>query len=91
MGKEACEGAMSNIINYVNNSPDLLIYDIVVTVFIDIMRNSTRIYISGPRKELGLRAFNVQDGEDTAIIPSIISRKKQILPLLMAEIEREQL
>ena len=91
MGKESCEEVMEGVIDYVNNSPELSKYDIVLSVFIDITRNSTRVYVTGSDKDIGLRAFNIQDGEDLAVIPSIMSRKKQILPKIMAEIEREEL
>jgi len=89
MGKEACEEVMKGVIEYVSASPELAGYDIVLSVFIDITRNSTRVHVTGPAREIGYRAFNIQEGDGIAVIPSIMSRKKQIFPKIMAEIERE--
>ena len=64
---------------------------IIYYMFTDIRSQSTEMLCYGPNAEgLLARAFNVTPKNGKAILPGIVSRKKQVIPALMTTLQRYQ-
>ena len=64
---------------------------IIYYMFTDIRSQSTEMLYYGPNAErLLARAFNVTPKNGKAILPGIVSRKKQVIPALMTTLQRYQ-
>ncbi|WP_040211278.1 putative manganese-dependent inorganic diphosphatase [Clostridium polynesiense] len=59
---------------------------LVVLMLTDILNEGSQIYAVGPKKDIIEKAFNVTIEEDTAFLPGVVSRKKQVIPPLTTEI-----
>lgn len=60
-------------------------------MFTDIRSQTTEMLFYGPRAEQLLsRAFNVNPKDGRAILPGVVSRKKQVIPALMTTLQRVQ-
>ncbi|TYL09698.1 manganese-dependent inorganic pyrophosphatase [Moorella thermoacetica] len=57
-------------------------YDLVVLMVTDLMRNGTELLFAGPQGRAVELAFNVTPGEKSVFLPGVMSRKKQVVPLL---------
>ena len=55
----------------------------MILMLTDVLKEGTQIiYLGG--EETVQQAFNVQPRENTAFLPGIMSRKKQVIPMLSA-------
>ena len=72
--KEAIEKAMKDFMDA--NNVDLFI--IMIT---DIIENNSQIIVLG-KQEVAEKAFNIKLENNTAFLPGVVSRKKQIVPQL---------
>ncbi len=62
---------------------------VIFYMFTDIRSQSTEMLYYGPNAEqLIKRAFNVTPKDGKAVLPGIVSRKKQVIPAMMAAIQR---
>jgi manganese-dependent inorganic pyrophosphatase len=59
-------------------------YDLFLLVMTDIVNNGSKILAIGSALELVEKGFNVQLEDQTAWLDGVVSRKKQIVPFLMA-------
>ncbi len=59
-------------------------YDLFVLVMTDIVHNGSKILALGSSTELVEKGFNVELEAGTAWLDGVVSRKKQIVPFLMA-------
>ena len=75
--REALEEAMNNLINKNN-------YSLFLLVMTDIVNNGSKILALGSATELVEKGFNVELENKTAWLDGVVSRKKQIVPFLMA-------
>lgn len=73
--KEKIENAMKNFIS--KNSQDLF-----VLLITDILENNSQILVAGSRKDIAEKAFNVKLNDNTAFLPGVVSRKKQVVPVI---------
>lgn len=73
--KEKIENAMKNFIS--KNSQDLF-----VLLITDILENNSQILVVGSRKDIAEKAFNVKLNDNTAFLPGVVSRKKQVVPVI---------
>lgn len=73
--KEKIENAMNNFIS--KNSQDLF-----VLLITDILENNSQILVVGSRKDIAEKAFNVKLNDNTAFLPGVVSRKKQVVPVI---------
>ena len=73
--KEKIENAMNNFIS--KNSQDLF-----VLLITDILENNSQILVAGSRKDIAEKAFNVKLNDNTAFLPGVVSRKKQVVPVI---------
>ena len=75
ISKEAIENAMNEFIK--ENSEDLF-----VLLITDILENNSQILATGPRKDLVEKSFGVTLQENMAFLPGVVSRKKQVVPVI---------
>lgn len=72
------------LLNTVCESNNYLFVCLFIT---DILKNGTYVLYSDRAKEILEDAFNIKNIEEGAFLKNIVSRKKQILPVLMNEME----
>ncbi|MBO7674542.1 MAG: putative manganese-dependent inorganic diphosphatase [Atopobiaceae bacterium] len=64
---------------------------VIFYMFTDIRRQTTELMYYGPHAEnLIRRAFNVTPQDGKAILPGVVSRKKQVIPAMMQAIQYYQ-
>ena len=73
--KEAIENAMNEFIK--ENSEDLF-----VLLITDILENNSQILVTGSRKDLVEKSFGVSLQDNMAFLPGVVSRKKQVVPVI---------
>ena len=56
-------------------------YDMLLFMLTDVLKKSTRLLAVGDLNELG-QVFNVKFKDNAAMLPGVMSRKKQIVPTL---------
>ena len=64
--------------------------DFVFYLFTDVRSSSSDLLWAGGAEELIQRAFGVTPQDGMAVLPGVISRKKQLIPALMAAMKQEQ-
>lgn len=70
------------ILDYMNQLAKEHQYDMVVLVITDIIQEGSLALITGERSDLIEKAFNVAIIDHKVFLPNIVSRKKQIIPLI---------
>ena len=55
------------------------IYGLLIT---DIFKESSEMILTGPDKDLMARAFDKTIVNDSIILPGVLSRKKQVIPVV---------
>ncbi len=73
--KDEIENAINNFIK-VNN------IDLYVFMITDILENNSQIIVLGKRQDIAEKAFNVKLENNMAFLPGVVSRKKQVVPVL---------
>lgn len=73
--KQDIENAMNEFIK--ENSEDLF-----VLLITDILENNSQVLATGPRKDLVEKSFGVTLQENMAFLPGVVSRKKQVVPVI---------
>ena len=73
--KEKIENAMNNYIK--ENGKNMFI--LLIT---DILENNSQVVVAGERKDIVEKAFNVKLEDNMAFLPGVVSRKKQVVPVL---------
>ena len=74
-GKSELENAMEEFIK--ENSEDLF-----VLLITDILENNSQILVVGSRKDIVEKAFEVKLEDNMAFLPGVVSRKKQVVPVI---------
>ena len=59
---------------------EMCIRDRMIT---DVLLEGTQLLFVGDRDSIR-QAFNVEDAEDVVFLPKVMSRKKQVIPMLSA-------
>ncbi len=59
-------------------------YNLSILVITDIINSGSKVLIIGDYPQIVEKAFNTQIEDNTAWLPGVVSRKKQIVPFLMA-------
>lgn len=62
-------------------------YSIVTLALTDIIKEGSELLFVGPHKDILSRAFNIDVSGDSAYLPGVVSRKKQIVPPISSVIE----
>ncbi len=73
--KEAIENAMREFLT--KNSQDLF-----VLLITDILENNSQMIAIGEKQEIVEKAFNVKLENNMAFLPGVVSRKKQVVPVI---------
>ena len=78
-----------DIDSYINelNEMSEINYKAVLIFITDILKKGSYVIYNENSKNLIKNAFNLQDVYEGIFLPGIMSRKKQILPLIMKVIE----
>ena len=56
-------------------------FDMVILMITDVLLEGTQLLFVGDSIR---QAFNVEDAEDVVFLPKVMSRKKQVIPMLSA-------
>jgi manganese-dependent inorganic pyrophosphatase len=59
-------------------------FDLIILMLTDILEGGSELIVTGDRKDLAEKAFDVQIPGDSVYVPGIMSRKKQVIPPLTA-------
>lgn len=62
-------------------------YDLALLMVTDIVLGGTELIAIGSGKELAIKAFGIDNKEDSIFLPGVLSRKKQVVPQLMNAIQ----
>lgn len=62
-------------------------YNIVTLALTDIIKEGSELLFVGPGKNILSKAFNIDVSGDSAYLPGVVSRKKQIVPPISTVIE----
>lgn len=68
-----------NLMNIKAKQEDFTIYGLLIT---DIFKESSELVVTGPSKELLEKAFNKPIIENSIELPGVLSRKKQVIPVV---------
>ena len=60
--------------------------DFVTLMITDIITNSTELYVVGD-KTLTIKTFGMAEGAETVFLPNVVSRKKQMLPKILENLD----
>lgn len=63
-------------------------YATIALFITDIINNGSYMIYNTNSEEIVANAFNIKDIEECTYLPGVVSRKKQILPNLLAELEK---
>lgn len=74
-GKTEIENAMEDFIKENNE-------DLFVLLITDILENNSQIIVVGNRKDIAEKAFEVKLEDNMAFLPGVVSRKKQVVPVI---------
>ncbi len=79
------ETVRGGILTYMEELCTAAQYDLLVLLFTDILQEGSEVLFVGPSADLAVKAFG---GASSGIfLPGVISRKKQVIPLLAAAVE----
>lgn len=66
-------------------------YSLILLMVTDITNEGSEILYAGDNAGLVEKAFNIKNGESSAFLGGVVSRKKQVIPMLSRAIQREML
>ncbi|MHB8065054.1 MAG: DHHA2 domain-containing protein, partial [Ruminiclostridium sp.] len=66
-------------------------YRLILLMVTDIINEGSEILFVGDDGALIEKAFNIKGNEGSAFLKGVVSRKKQIIPILSSTIQREML
>ena len=73
--KQDIENAINNFIE--ENKIDLYVFMIT-----DIIKNDSQIIVLGQKSDIAEKAFDIRLDNNTAFLPGVVSRKKQVVPVI---------
>jgi manganese-dependent inorganic pyrophosphatase len=63
-------------------------YNLLMIFITNIHRQASEVMFVGEGKEIIAKAFNVTIGENSVYLPGVVSRKKQVIPLISAALDK---
>ena len=66
-------------------------YSLILLMVTDIINEGSEVLYAGDDAGLVEKAFNIKNGEHSAFLSGVVSRKKQVIPMLSRAIQREML
>lgn len=76
------------MLEYMQKQTDAQHLDAALLLLTDVINAGSQLYVAGPKAEIAARAFNVELHQQTAYLPGIISRKKQVVPAITNAVEQ---
>lgn len=70
---------IENVINEFIKENNIDLYVFMIT---DIIKNDSQIIVLGEKSEIAEKAFDVKLDNNTAFLPGVVSRKKQVVPVI---------
>lgn len=86
MDLEGFEPMRAEMLDYMNNKCNSDKYDLILLMLTDIIQNGSELIAVGKKLDIVEKAFNITLENNTAYIPDLLSRKKQVIPPLTAAI-----
>lgn len=66
-------------------------YNLILLMVTDIINEGSEMLFVGDDAGLVEKAFNIKNGENSAFLSGVVSRKKQVIPMLSRAIQREMI
>ena len=60
--------------------------DLNMLLITDIINSNSQVIVLGPRADLVEKSYSVKVENNTAFLPGVVSRKKQVIPVLTANV-----
>lgn len=73
---------------YMNKKADENGLEVIMLLLTDIINEGSQILVAGKRPEIAEETFNVKLEDNTAFLPGVLSRKKQVIPPLTATLTK---
>lgn len=77
-----------DMLQFMKEQADSQRLDAVLLLLTDVINVASQLYVAGPKTEIASRAFQVKLVNNSAFLPGIISRKKQVVPSITEAIEQ---
>lgn len=84
MDSKELEEIKGRLLQYMRKVHETKKLDMVLFMLTDIANESTELLFVGNYADLLQRAFGVNIGSDSVILPGVVSRKKQVIPPLLS-------
>ena len=68
------------MLNYMDQKAKEAGLDMVMLLLTDIITEGSQVLVVGERPDIAEKAFNVTLVDNTAFLPGVLSRKKQVVP-----------
>ena len=88
MGTEDLTDVRDSLIEFMENLRNNRGYNLLMLFLTDVLKQGSEVLFVGDDKDLVAKAFGVSIGKNSAELPGIVSRKKQILPSISFALER---
>lgn len=86
MDLEGFQPMRAEMLDYMHNKCNSDKYDLVILMLTDIIQNGSELIAVGKKLDIVEKAFNITLENNTAYIPDLLSRKKQVIPPLSSAI-----
>ena len=63
-------------------------YNLLMLLVTDILNQASEVLFVGEEKDLIAKAFSVNIGENSVYLPGVVSRKKQVIPVISAAVDK---
>ncbi|WMJ81357.1 putative manganese-dependent inorganic diphosphatase [Clostridium sp. MB40-C1] len=83
------EPMKEKMLDYMNNKCSSEDYDSLILMLTDIIKDGSQLIVVGEKLDFIEKAFNITLENNTAYVPNLLSRKKQVIPPLTAAVEQE--
>ncbi|GAB6150867.1 MULTISPECIES: putative manganese-dependent inorganic diphosphatase [Clostridium] len=90
MDIEGFKPMKEEMLNYMEKNCEENNYDLLVLLLTDIIQDGSEVMAVGNRADYIERAFNVTLKDNSAYVPGLLSRKKQVIPPITKAIELSQ-
>jgi len=88
MDKEKISEIKENLLEFMKKLCEDSGYNLLMLLVTDILNQASEILFVGEEKELIVKAFNVNIGENSVYLPGVVSRKKQVIPAISAAVDK---
>ena len=61
-------------------------FELFILLITDIINSNSQVIVLGSKADIVERAYNVKLVDNTAFLPGVVSRKKQVIPIITANV-----